>query len=232
MRLAWSPYRRCGRKPHAPERSSGCRIKIQDGRSAAGGPALDWLSTPGMFVGLSFRREVSLEAGRLVQATLLWAWGEETSLVDRFFGRAADYRAAGEGQQESVSYQAFVKLLRRHTALLLMRVVARVAAADAGRPSASRTAWRATRHSASTGRGSTCRAPRRTSGCSAPRHCRTRRRGRRRRADQKKAAAPRLWLTTLWHLEYGIAVGLDAVGEPGERANICWRCSPGSPSGR
>jgi hypothetical protein len=30
--------------------------------------------------------------------------------------------------------------------------------------------------------------------------CRTRRRGRRRRAACKKAAAPRIWLTTLWHL--------------------------------
>src|SRR6185369_2838858 len=38
----------------------------------------------------------------------------------------------------------------------------------------------------------------------APGRCRTRRRGKRRRADQKKAAAPRVWLTTLWHVGAGL----------------------------
>ncbi len=101
----------------------------QDQGRSVGAPAvrtaLDWLATSGMFDGLSFRRECRWKPERLVQATLLWAWSEETSLVDRFFAAQQVIAPSGDEQRESVSYQAFVKLLRRHTARLLgMLIVA------------------------------------------------------------------------------------------------------------
>src|SRR5215213_8422241 len=100
----------------------------QDQGRSAGAPAvwtaLDWLVPSGMFGGLSFRQECRWKPEALVQAALVWAWSEETSLVDRFFTAQQVIAQGGGEQRESVSYQAFVKLLRRHTAMLLWALIA------------------------------------------------------------------------------------------------------------
>src|SRR5207249_625934 len=55
----------------------------------------------------------------------------------------------------------------------------------------------------------------------APRCCRTRRRGRRRRADEKKVAAPHLALTLLWHLGSGLPWSWrQSSSQMGERAHL------------
>lgn len=165
--------------------------------------ALDWLSTPGMFVGLSFRRECRWNPERLVQATLLWAWSEETSLVDRFFVAQQVIAPRGGEQRESVSYQAFVKLLRRHTARLLIMLVA---ALQRQMEEHFSETDRAGGYAAFGVDGTRIDVPRTAANERAfgAARCRTRRRGRRRKADWKKATGPRISLTTLWHLESGL----------------------------
>src|ERR687897_2709677 len=82
--------------------------------------ALNWLVTPRLFGRLSFRKDCRWTPASLAQAALLWAWGEEAALTDRFFTARQTIARLADGQQESVSYQAFVKMLRRHSALLLL----------------------------------------------------------------------------------------------------------------
>lgn len=179
----------------------------QDPGRSVGAPAvrtaLDWLATSGMFDGLSFRRECRWKPERLVQATLLWAWSEETSLVDRFFAAQQVIAPSGDEQRESVSYQAFVKLLRRHTARLLgMLIVALQGQMEQQFSAAGRVAG----CQAFGVDGTRIDVPRTAANerAFAATRCRTRRRGRRRKADLKKAAGPRIALTTLWHLESGL----------------------------
>src|ERR671911_228809 len=47
--------------------------------------ALNWLVTPRLFGRLSFRKDCRWTPASLAQAALLWAWGEEAALTDRFF---------------------------------------------------------------------------------------------------------------------------------------------------
>src|SRR4029079_17236971 len=85
--------------------------------------ALEWLVSPGMFQRVTFRKDSRWTPASLVQAALLWAWSEETALVDRFFTVQQVIAQHSGGQHESVSYQAFLKLLRRRTAMLLAALV-------------------------------------------------------------------------------------------------------------
>lgn len=176
------------------------------GRSAGApaiGAALEWLVSPRLFGRLSFRQGCSWTPQSLVHAALTWAWSEETALTDRYVTARQTIAQLADGQQESVSYQAFIKLLKRHSALLLavllgaLRRRMREALADS---------YRVAGYLAFGVDGTRVDAPRTLANEQAfgAAHCRTRRRGRRRRAARKKAAAPRLWLTTLWHLGSGL----------------------------
>ena len=99
----------------------------QDQGRSTGAPAiaaaLDWLVAPKLFGRLSFRKNCSWTPQALVQAALVWAWGEETALTDRYVTARQTIARLADEQHESVSYQAFVKLLRRHSALLLFALV-------------------------------------------------------------------------------------------------------------
>ena len=53
------------------------------GRSALSA-VLDWLVSPGTFGRLAFRKDCSWTPQALVQAALVWAWGEEAALTDRY----------------------------------------------------------------------------------------------------------------------------------------------------
>jgi Transposase DDE domain len=176
------------------------------GRSTAApaiAAALDWLVAPQVFGRLSFRKGCSWTPASLVQAALLWAWGEETALTDRFFSARQTIARLADGQHESVSYQAFVKLLRRHSALLLLALAT---ALQRQMREALARSYRVAGYLVFGVDGTRIDAPRTAANEQAfgTAHCRTRRRGRRRRAALKKAAAPRIWLTTLWHVGTGL----------------------------
>jgi Transposase DDE domain len=164
---------------------------------------LNWLITPRLFGRFSFRKDCRWRPQALVQAALVWAWGEEAALTDRFFTAQQTIAQLVHEQQELVSYQAFVKLLRRHSARLLGALLPalqrelRETLADS---------YRVAGYLAFGVDGTRIDVPRTQANerAFAARGCRTRRRGKRRRADQKKAAVPRIWLTTLWHLGAGL----------------------------
>lgn len=179
------------------------------GRSTRGpaiAPALDWLVAPQLFGRLSFRKGCSWTPQALVQAALAWAWGEETALTDRYFTARQTIAQREDGQRELVSYQAFVKLLKRHSALLLLALVE---ALQRRMREALAESYRVAGYLAFGVDGTRIDAPRTLPNEQAfgGARCRTRRRGRRRRAARKKVAAPRIWLTTLWHLGSGLPWG-------------------------
>jgi len=181
--------------PHQDHGRSACAPAI--------GGALDWLVAPRLFGRFSFRKGCSWTPQALVQAALVWAWGEETALTDRFFSAQQTIARLASRQCESVSYQAFVKLLRRHSALLLFALVE--ALQRRMRESLARS-YRVAGYLVFGVDGTRIDVPRSLANEQAfgAAHCRTRRRGRRRRSDQKKAAAPRVWLTMLWHVGAGL----------------------------
>jgi DDE family transposase len=184
------------------------------------GAALEWLVAPRMFGRLSFRKGCSWTPAALVQAALTWAWGEETALTDRYVtARQTIARLSGE-QHESVSYQAFVKLLKRHSALLLFALVE--ALQRRMREGLARS-YRVAGYLVFGVDGTRIDVPRSLANEQAfgAARCQTRRRGRRRRSDQKKAAAPRVWLTMLWHVGAGLPWGWTS-GPTGasERAHV------------
>jgi hypothetical protein len=138
-----------------------------------------------------------------VQAALLWAWGEEAALTDRFATARKTIAELTSGQRELVSYQAFLKLLGRHSTRLLAAFLAALRRQMREKLADS---YRVSGYLAFGVDGTRVDVPRtraneRVFAVSA---CRTRRRGKRRLADQKKAAVPRVWLTTLWHLGAGL----------------------------
>lgn len=176
------------------------------GRSASGlnlAAALEWLVVPRMLGRLAFRKDCSWTPQALVQAALLWAWGEEAALTERYFTARQTIARQTAGQRQLVSYQAFVKLLLRHSGLLLFALSE---ALQRQMREALAETYRVGGWLAFGADGSRVDAPRtreneRAFGAA---RCKTRKRGRRRKAACKKAAAPRLWLTVLWHLGTGL----------------------------
>jgi hypothetical protein len=170
------------------------------------GAALDWLVTPQLFGCLSFRKDCSWTPGSLVRAALLWAWGEEAALTDRFVTARQTIARLANGQHESVSYQAFVKLLRRHSARLLYALIS---ALQRQMRQSLTDSYRVAGFLAFGVDGTRIDVPRTAANEAAfgGRSHPARRRGWRRRADRKKAAAPRVWLTTLWHVGAGLPWG-------------------------
>jgi Transposase DDE domain len=162
---------------------------------------LHWLVRPRLLGRFSFRQDCRWTPASLVQAALVWAWGEEAALTDRFFTARQTIAQLADGQQELVSYQAFIKLLRRHSTKLLSALLATlrrqmsVALADSYRVAGYLTFGVD---------GTRIDVPRTEANerAFAPRS--SRRRRKRRLADQKKATAPRIWLTTLWHVGAGL----------------------------
>jgi len=193
------------------------------GRSAGArgiAAALDWLVTPPLFGRLSFRKDCSWTPESLARAALLWAWGEEAALTDRFFTARQTIARLADGQHESVSYQAFVKVLRRHSALLLGALIA---ALQRQMRQSLADSYRVGGFLAFGVDGTRIDVPRTAAneaafgGRSRP----ARRRGWRRRADQKKAAAPRIWLTTLWHVGAGLPWGwIHGPSDASERDHL------------
>jgi hypothetical protein len=165
--------------------------------------ALDGLVGSELFGKLAFRADCRWTPQTLVQATLVWAWGEATTLAERCLAAQETIAPAGGGQRELVSYQAFLKLLQRHSASLLFALIV---ALQRRMREALGGSYRVAGRLAFGVDGTRLDAPRTMANEQSfgVARCRTRRRGRRRRAARKKAAAPRVWLTALWHLGSGL----------------------------
>lgn len=196
----------------------------QDHGRLVGVPAiaavLNWLVRPSMFGGYSFRRNCSWTPGSLAIAALLWAWGEEKTLTDRYAtARQTIARLAGE-QRASVSYQSFLKVLRRHSGALLFAIMQ---AFQKSMRELFAGSFRVGGYLAFGVDGTRIDVPRTLSNEQAfsPAKRRTRFRGRRRRAASRKAAVPRIWLTTLWHLGIGLPWGWTrGASDSGERGHL------------
>jgi len=178
--------------------------------ASAIGPALDWLVRSESFGSYALRRDSVFTPATLVKLVLLWAWGEQASLTDRF-AHAQEVTALPAGDQHrSVTYQAFVKLLRRHTASLLYAVVktlqqhVRASLADSYRVAGYLV------FGVDGTRVATPRTAANQAFFESP--------AKRRSNKPRTPAVPQAWLTTLWHVGTGLPWG--------------WRTGPGDSSER
>lgn len=170
------------------------------------GPALDWLVSSEAFGSYTLRSDSRFTPTRLVRLTLLWAWGEQVALGDRLAHAQEVIDSAADDQPRSITYQAFVKLLRRHSAALLYAVVTTL---QARLRQSLADSYRVAGFLVFGVDGTRLGVPRtKANEASFSAVARVkRRRGRRSKADRKKAATPRVWLTTLWHVGTGLPWG-------------------------
>ncbi len=184
----------------------------QDHGSSASalGPTLDWLVRSESFGSYTLRRDSVFTPARLVKLVLLWAWSESATLTDRF-AHAQEVTASPAGDQHrSVTYQAFVKLLRRHSAPLLDAVVktlqqhVRESLADS---------YRVAGYLVFGVDGTRVATPRTLANQAAFESPPKRRSGK-----PRTSGVPQAWLTTLWHVGSGLPWG--------------WRTGPGDSSER
>lgn len=166
--------------------------------------ALCWLLQKVDWSRVSFRRDCTWTPRLLTAAALLWAWSDESNLLDRFFAARRIIRHMFSPQQEPAeSYQAFVKLLSRWSNLLIgcLQVTLR-----ARLPRELPDDWRVMGFIMFGVDGSRIELPRTRSheqAYSTVRHWRKARRPCRRKSD-KKSNSPQLWLTTMWHAGSGL----------------------------
>ena len=74
-----------------------------------------------------FRSDCRWNARMLVLAAIFWAWAEPTSLLDRFqLAHKVVARLFRKRELPQQSYQAFIKLLRRHSASLVPALIQRL----------------------------------------------------------------------------------------------------------
>jgi len=179
--------------------------------------ALDWLLADDLFAEIGFRADCTWTPYRLVFAAMLWVWGDENSLGERFRSAHKVIKWLFKRQPTPAdSYQAFIKLLRKWTTPLRDRLQVAfrqrtktalenywtiygwlVFACDGSRADVPRTRKNEARYSPSS----------KLSRAAQKRRCvRRRRRADKRQREQRerKANVPRIWLTTLWHVGAGL----------------------------
>jgi len=171
--------------------------------------ALGWLLREVDWSSVTFRKDCTWTPRLLTAVSLLWAWSDEQTLVERFASarRLVDYLFSPAGPL-SGSYQCFTKLLRRWTDVLIFRLQAalreRLKQELAG-------SWCVLGFVMFGVDGSRCELPRTRSherAYSPTRHRKKKqsRKGRTHRdqAHARKANSPQLWLTTMWHVGTGL----------------------------
>lgn len=171
--------------------------------------ALGWLLRKVDWSGVSFRKDCTWTPRLLTAVSLLWAWSDEQTLVERFVSaRRLTAYLFSPADSPAKSYQCFTKLLRRWTDIL----IARLQAALRERMQQDLAGHWCVRGFVMFGvDGSRCELPRTRSHEKAYSPTRKRKPGRsrrrgphRRRADARKANSPQLWLTTMWHVGTGL----------------------------
>ncbi len=181
--------------------------------ASAIGPALDWLVSSEAFGSYTLRRDSRFTPCSLVKLVLLWAWGEQATLTDRF-AHAREVIASHAGdQRQSVTYQAFVKLLRRHSASLLYAVVRTL---QARLREAFPDSYRVAGFVVFGVDGTRIATPRTAANQAAfdppPQ---------RRSKKARTRAVPQAWLTTLWHVGTGLPWGWrSGPGDSAERQHL------------
>lgn len=176
--------------------------------------ALLWLLRDVEWSGIHFRKDCTWTEMYLSATALLWAWSDELTLVDRFkTARRITLHLFTPQRQFAGSYQAFTKLLCRWTDPLIECLQAALRArmqteladcwlirgfivfgVDGTREDLARTrshelAYSLLRHSRKSRKG---------------RKLRRRLKTLKRKALSRKATAPQLWLTTMFHVGSGL----------------------------
>jgi Transposase DDE domain len=169
--------------------------------------ALHWLLRGVDWSRIAFRQDCTWTPRWLTATSLLWAWSDELTLVERFAAARRLTRHLFSPQTKlAESYQCFTKLLRRWTETF----VACWQAALRERLQHDLAGCYRVRGFALFGvDGSRCELPRTRSheaAYSSIRKTKPRRKSRksRRTAPSRKANSPQLWLTTLWHVGSGL----------------------------
>ena len=179
---------------------------------------LDWLWADADLSSVRFRDGCTWTPRGLCGAALLWAWSDESGLVERFTSaRKIAIEALGLSELTAKTYQAFLKMLRAWTVTLVMALVAAlrrrmkddladrflvggyaVFGVDGSRLELPRTESNEARFAPTPKRQSKSKAK-------AKRHHRDRAAaGRAEAARAKKANSPQMWLTVMWHVGTGI----------------------------
>jgi hypothetical protein len=168
--------------------------------------ALAWLLHDVDWSGLKFRKDCTWTPRLLTAVALMWAWSDESTLVERFAAaRRLIVCLFSPAGLLAESYQCFTKLLRRWTEALIICLQAALRrrmrrelagswcvlgfvmfGVDGSRSELSRTRSNERAYS--------------------PTRRRKSRKSRRRhdRAYIRKANSPQLWLTTMWHVGTGL----------------------------
>lgn len=192
--------------------------KALDSHAADLKAALDWTLGDDAVGDFKFRADCTWTPYQLVFAAMLWVWGDENSLGERFRSAHKVIKWMFECQPAPAdSYQAFIKLLGKWTGPLRGRLQAvfrrrtetalkaywtvqgwLVFACDGSRADVPRTRKNEARYS-----------PKSKLSRAAQKRRRTRRGGRtvakrKREQRERKANVPRIWLTTLWHVGAGL----------------------------
>lgn len=186
--------------------------------------ALDWLLARVVWSGIEFRQDCRWSPASLARTALLWVWSDEKTLTERFAVAVKIARLAdGEPDRPTTSYQAFTKMLRKWTAVLLVVMMAAfrqrmqadlaerftvagyvVFAVDGSRLELARTASN-----------EACYSPRKSQRLGkktkkgkqkgkSKKHSRRSAARRMSHARQMKANSPQMWLTTMWHVGTGL----------------------------
>ena len=175
--------------------------------------ALQWILARVDWKSVGFRDDCSWTPRVLAAAALLWAWSDEDTLGERFFAarRLVAHRHPQEPGERplATSYQAFIKLLVRWTAVLV--ALLQTAFRRRMRESLSGS-WRVASFVVFGVDGSRAELPRTKSHEAADspspersgKKARDRRKQPKQAAHAKKANVPQMWLTTMLHVGTGL----------------------------
>jgi hypothetical protein len=168
--------------------------------------ALQWLLQGIDWSSIQFRGDCTWTPAILATAALLWAWSDESTLVDRFLTiRKVVLHMFGQLPSLAGSYQAFMKMLGRWTMPLVALLQARLRVRQQGELA---NYWLIHGFAMFAVDGSRTELPRTRSNehaYSASRKSGKRKRKRTTRKDHaKKSNSPQLWLTTMWHVGSGL----------------------------
>lgn len=166
---------------------------------------LRWLFAGISWPTIKFRDDCSWTPKLLASAGMLWAWADESTLVERFESvRKIIAFLYPQQQQLAQSYQAFIKLLRRWTPQLAAMIQA---ALRQRMQQCLADCWEIGGWIMFGVDGSRIELPRTRSHeetYSPTRSSKRRRKKKRSRRHAKKANSPQMWITTMWHAGTGL----------------------------
>jgi len=171
--------------------------------------AIDWLFRDEMFADYKQHGNATWSLSAVVTVALLWAWGGEDGLQERFRNGLTILPRLFRRPQWGTTYQGFIKILRTWTGLLLPTVVDRL---RKRMQQVSGAHWTVHGWTVMAVDGTRVETPR-TKANEAwfgrlPKQSRRRRKSSRRRKGKQKCkkhpSAPQVWLTVMWHVGAGL----------------------------